>query len=728
MSRTRFLVQSMVFVSSLLWLLVSAVPNRAQNIMPDADLATITQRINESSLKIDSSRLPLLQQTVKERMATLQADGHWADIDYTNQNRASWAPMQHLSYLYNMTQLYCLPGQALYGDEILKQKILVAYQYWLTRQLRCVNWWYNDIGCPLSLARTMLLCRDILSPSQLADGIKYLDRYPWSAWPPSQSTGENLVWGTQIAIMSGCLEPSADKVQKSIQRMLQEICITSGTLEGIKTDMSFYQHGTQLYSGGYGMGFAADCAFFAYLVHGTRFAFPKAQLDLLSSYVLDGEQWMMRGRTFDYSAVGREITRPRKNGSGLATTCDYLAQVNPTRAGEFTAMAQRIRAGFATGNDFSGNRHFWKSDLMTHHRPGYYASVRVTSARLLTSEWGNDEGKLSHHLADGAMYLMRRGDEYLDIFPVWEWQRIPGTTVEYLPTPLDPKKVQQRGEKRFAGGVSDGLYGVAAMDFSRQALSAHKAWFFFDREIVCLGSGITCTTDNPVVTTINQCLLNGPVTVAGGNTAQTIVSGNRVVENLRWVHHDGIGYLFPTPCTAHVDNAAQSGSWRKIGAYSDEPISQNVFGLWLDHTAHPTNNSYAYIVLPDIAVKEMQKYCDHPAVSICSNTPEIEAVYHTELRLLSAAFFRPGSVTTPFGTVSVDQPCLMLLRDTPSTCQLTVANPENTPLTVTVTITMPLTGPSCSWDAQRHRSQIVLQLPDGDKAGQSVTTEVKNVK
>ena len=44
----------------------------------------------------------------------------------------------------------------------------------------------------------------------------------------------------------------------------------------------------------------------------------------------------------------------------------------------------------------------------------------------------------------------------------------------------------------FVGGVSDGEYGVSAMNLSHISLplSAQKSWFFFDDEVVCLGSGI----------------------------------------------------------------------------------------------------------------------------------------------------------------------------------------------------------------------------------------------
>ena len=55
---------------------------------------------------------------------------------------------------------------------------------------------------------------------------------------------------------------------------------------------------------------------------------------------------------------------------------------------------------------------------------------------------------------------MQHGNEYRDLMPVWDWQRIPGTTVELAPAP--PRRAPTQGETAFAGGVSDGSVGIAA--------------------------------------------------------------------------------------------------------------------------------------------------------------------------------------------------------------------------------------------------------------------------
>ena len=75
---------------------------------------------------------------------------------------------------------------------------------------------------------------------------------------------------------------------------------------------------------------------------------------------------------------------------------------------------------------------------MTHSRPGYFMSTRMYSTRNYNTDgYINGEGKRSHHIADGCTFIFRDGEEYFNIFGVWDWYRIPGTTVEYG-TSLDP--------------------------------------------------------------------------------------------------------------------------------------------------------------------------------------------------------------------------------------------------------------------------------------------------
>ena len=206
-------------------------------------------------------------------------------------------------------------------------------------------------------------------------------------------------------------------------------------------------------------------------------------------------------------------------------------------------------------------------------------------------------------LADGVNMIMQSGHEYDNIFPVWDWRRLPGTTTEQGTYSLKPSADWGvMGTSTFAGGVSDGTYGATVFNYSRLNVAAKKSWFFFDNEYVALGAAINApNATNPVITTLNQSLLNGPVTYSttSGGT-QSLSSGAVTTGGLQWVVQDGIGYYFPTsPGSATVQAISQSGSWYSINqSYSQATVTANVFSLQINHPNKPVNDTYAYVVVP----------------------------------------------------------------------------------------------------------------------------------
>jgi chondroitin AC lyase len=235
------------------------------------------------------------------------------------------------------------------------------------------------------------------------------------------------------------------------------------------------------------------------------------------------------------------------------------------------------------------------------------------------------------------------------------------------------------------------------MQLKRRELTGQKAWFFFDDEMVALGTGITNSSEIPVVTTVNQCLLRGQV-----------ARGNIPTARYRWLHHDGVGYLFPNSTTTPPDlpritlsTEARSGAWTDIGPGPERTDTRRIFNLHLEHGAHPTDSRYVYIVLPNAATDDVARWAQRPPIELLANSNAHQAIYHKTLKMVMAAFAQPGEVQTPLGAIGVDQPCLLIVRGD----KLTVSNPLNKPLTVQVTV--------------NGKAQTVT-LPDGPLAGSSV--------
>ena len=683
------------------------------------DIAIVTEgdvpKIKARLLKRELAARPS-EAEIREQLGSLRDDGSWPDIDYTDTNRTMWQPTGHMRRILSLARGYRSPLPALHQNPEIKLALLRAYDYWMENDFRCPkNWWPNWVGVPQVLYRVMLLMEDELTLQQKRAGIEILKRAR-----VEEQTGQNLIWVAETAIARGCLTNDDWLVMAGFSRIADEIRITTG--EGIQADFSFYQHGAQLYSGGYGRGFSIDCPGFAELASGTKLM-PEAKIQILSSYLLDGHQWMVRGPTFDYSACGREITRKGGARAGsLKRACRSMIKLNSPRKDEFKAFLARLEAGASIPPEkqLTGNRDFWRSEFMTHHRPQFYASVRTTSTQVVQTEQINDENLHGQLLSDGLMYLMRDGLEYEDIVAVWDWRRLPGITAEQ--TGESPGAASVYGKRSFVGGVSDGMYGVAAMDFERASLAAKKSWFFFDREIVCLGTGITCSSDQPVWTSVNQCNADGQVLVAGPAGVRPLDEAAKTTQSASWVYHDGVAYVFPGSAPVRVGNETQTGAWWNINhVYSKKQVQQRVFSLGIDHGVAPEEGSYVYVVAPSVEPDTAAGYAASLPVRVLENSPALQAVMNTSSDVCGIVFWEAGQINLSDDlSVSVDTPCLVLLRNVDSGLMLTVSNPANEPLDLTVRVSVRMTGEGCTWNAAAGWTQVRFSLPGGMYAGQSV--------
>jgi chondroitin AC lyase len=695
-------------LNTVCWLsisLFSVFASAAENRAADPDLRILHERLAQMSMQGDIDA-----KAVKGYMASQQGDGSWADINYDDRALTFWQPQTHVSRLLDMARAYRRGDSPLHGDEKLKSSVFAAFDYWMKKDPRGRNWFHNQIGVPRQMLQVLFVLESELSPERMKAGLKILKR------AAIRGTGQNLVWLAQIVAGRACLIGDAELCAKAYKAISDEIRIT--TKEGIQPDMSFHQHGAQLYNGGYGMGFGNDGAQFARMLRGTRFAFPPEKIDILSRYILDGQQWMFRGIHMDYSVHGRAITRTDVSASGMIAGCEDMAKLDTPERAKFLAFARTLKGENEPAAALAGNKHFWRSDYMMHRRAGYNASVRVASKRVKRSEVVNSENLKGDHLSDGLTYIYRRGDEYTNIFPLWDWRKLPGTTCLQGDRPFSPGGA---GKRTFAGGVSDGAYGCAACDFENDGVTAKKAWFYFDKEFVCLGAGIACAAEDPVVTSVNQCLLKGAVTACDAGGTRTISKGSRALDAARWVHHDGVGYVFRGELAVHLENETRKGTWRSISKFQKpDEVSGDVFCLWIDHGAKPSAKSYQYVVVPGIAAGEMDRYLEQSQVEVVANTPELQAVRHKGLGIAQIAFYRAGRVAAAPLSIASDRPCLLMVRELGDGVRLAVSNPESQPLEVNIELGRQFSGEGCQWDAKQGITRVRVTLPDGGLAGSSI--------
>ncbi len=645
-------------------------------------------------------------------MAKMGADGAFGDIDYTDKTRGSWPVNEHLVRLNDLAILYTRPGTKYTGDRAVRDKIVLGLNYWFKNDFICPNWWYPEIGVPKVLGPTMLLMEDELTPTQIDAGIRILNRSKIGM------TGQNKVWLSGNVVYRSLLTGDTTAIQEAVKAIQEEVVVSEG--EGIQQDNSFHQHGPQQQFGNYGAAYAGDILKWAGIFQNTAYQFEPDKVAIMRNYLLDGMRWVIWKNKMDISACGRQLFPNTliSKANNMKSIFARMPAIDPPYADSYKLAV----------TDFAGDKHFWKSDMTVHRRANFYTSVKMSSNRVGGAESCNEENVLGYHLGDGATYFYQSGAEYLNIFPLWDWKMIPGTTTYHDEAPLPVLPCSgYRIASDFVGGVSDGMNGIATLAYQRDSLSAQKSWFFFNEATICLGAGIHSEENKPVFTTVNQSFLHGDVLVKQGTVAKTLETGEHALKNVPWVIHDNWGYYFPGHAAISITNREQSGSWKKVLTRMPPTVEKgSVFTLWFDHQARPDSARYAYYVFPGATQKNIETLA--AGLTVVANSAKLQAVESKSLQAAGIVFVQPGQVSLKlFKKISADKPCVVMAGKKGAGMVLQVSDPTHneSELVIGVEGKRKISGLTANYDMQTKMSYFTVHLPEGADAGKSIPLVVE---
>jgi chondroitin AC lyase len=614
--------------------------------------------------------------------------------------------------MLELAQAYKKPGSPLYGNQEVKTTFSSALDFWLKHDFRCANWWWNEMGTPNLMINTLLVMDSSLTEKQRQEGLAIAHRANLETFG-ARPGGDFMPIAGMLA-KQGLFLANKDTLAKALKAMERDVKISHG--RGLQPDMSFHHRTDNVISTlTYGTNYASSFAYWAARTAGTQYTFPDQLVQLIVNYFLDGICQSQVYRTWpDPGAMNRDISRLNalsREGAGLPR--DLLAATS-YRSAELQQVID-VRTG-KIKPDFTRDRYFWYSHYYTHQRPDYFVSVRMHSNRANNMEEPhNEEGIKNHHYGDGSIFISRTGHEFFNIFPVWDWQKIPGATILQRPTMPDWRQLARKGKTSFVGSACDGIYGAAAFDFSsvHDPLTAHKSWFFFDNEIVCLGSAIHAGSASSVFTTLNQCLLHGQVIVGAANKSTTLEAGVHKEGAVSWVYHDSVAYIFPAPADVNISNGEATGNWREITHQAwatTETVRKDVFTLWLDHGVQPQQAGYAWIVLPNVDPASAASYSKHTRVKVLSNTEDLQAVQQLDLQRTGVVFYNAGSIRINDKlTLAASKPCIVMIKANGARVfVIAVADP---------------TEELDKLQLKVNERTIDVQLPAGEKAGSTVLLE-----
>ena len=646
----------------LLWGVCSLLLSMATMAQSDPDLDTIRQRIRQDVLRSATKPRQIMASVNDQR-----PDGSWPGINYQDTSKTAFQHRIHLDKMLELARAFRDPGSPWFGNEKVKSAASRALDHWLREDYICENWWWNEIGTPDAMIQTLLVMDDALTEKQRISGMQIARRAGLDSGFGARPGGDLIKIAGLVGKQALFLRDSA-KFSRVVRVIAGEIRFS--TERGLKPDYSFHHRTDGVISTlSYGLAYPSVLAYWAERFKGTRFKFPEEAMHRLVDYYIDGIcKSMAFANVPDIAAKNRGLSRSGALHPFGDDISRRLLKVTSYRNIELKQIAE-IQAG-TRKPDLAWNVFFPWSEYASHQRPYWFSSVRLSSNRQKQGvEFPyNKESLRMHHLADGANYIQLTGKEYLDIFPVWDWQKIPGTTNVQRDELMHWREIPKTPKTSFAGAVGDGTYGAVSIQFKSQhdPLEARKSWFFFRDGYLCLGAGIRSGAGLTVATTVNQCLLDGKVTI--GSNSRSRIAENKLssFDDVSWVHHGNVYYLFPDKPNLKLHQGAAEGNWRSITHQdwaTNATVSRDVFKLWLEERS-PKDSRYAYIVIPAMEADKHPSRSPSSSIVILKNEASLQAAMDTAIGVGQAVFHEKGTLSIPSLTLEADKPCMVMWRST----------------------------------------------------------------
>jgi hyaluronate lyase len=639
------------------------------------------------------------------------ANGYWSSLDTSPSRTYLWSdlPLGSVSAniastferLQAMALAWATPGSSLHGNASLASAVAGGLD-WMTANVYTTsateydNWFHWEISGPQALNNTAVLLYPALTGAEITNYNAVVDRFSPNGpgatfgWMTGANTSDKVL----VVAIRAILGKNAGLLTEA-QTNLSPVFLYVTSSDGFYVDGSFVFHSNIAYTGHYGLVLLGDIPNIVNLLHGSAWQITDPNLANVYNWATNSfEPLIYNGVMMDMvrgRAVSWSYETESDDGSGALSAMQQIASFAP--ASTATALDNFISSPRLA----SGQFHFASMDRVVALRSGFGVGLSMSSTRIANYESINGGNLQGWFTGDGMTYLYvgNNDNEFNgDFWPTVDRYHLPGTTVETNSHANSAGEASTTDQNWVGGAQVNNAYGVAGMSLHAWSttLYAKKSWFMFDNEIVCLGAGITCGGPAAVHTTAenrrigtsltNSFVLNGvAITPASG------WSSNLPGTTASWCALGGTGgYYFPAGQTnLQATFLATSGSWSQINSGDDGTVyTDDYLKLWFNHGLQPNNESYAYVLLPNMSATAVSNYAASPDIVILTNTPMIQAVKKPVLGVVAANFWTNGASAADL--ISVNNKASVITLENSNSLAVGISDPTQTN-TSSITVT-----------------------------------------
>lgn len=347
--------------------------------------------------------------------------------------------------------------------------------------------------------------------------------------------------------------------------------------------------------------------------------------------------------------------------------------------------------------EYSGTNAYWVNEYLVHRRgeneTPFYSSLKLKSDRTVGAEDFDKKVRRSWHMGYGILQLKIKGDEYSDkVLKNFDWHALPGLTEEWRTDPMPAKGGAQAslpGLNKISGVLADDKAGMGIYHHlpkeKYSSATAYKTYHFIEDKIIAQGSGIARNRQGQqagIATFIDQSVFNAPLTWCIDGKLHEVLSEESVniaesIESVCWLHQGEKGYIILPEKKLQL--LIKTGKEINI---TDRRIANKTPGfiIAVNHGIAPGeewDNSYRYIMLPNIGKEEMPKRVKEVLkdLEFAQQASTAHAVYSDKDKTWQYAFFQPGTICAGKIEVFSKDVAQIMLRDNGNNWTLSVNNP-----------------------------------------------------
>ena len=564
------------------------------------------------------------------------------------------------------------------------------------------NWWDWQIGSPTELVNTLMLLYDVIPKEEINN---YLSAIKF--FVPQVFAGDaNKASITYVVMATSVLSNDSLHFRSALRAVESFLCYadeTAGDGEGFYTDGSYIFHGKHAMNGTYGIELIKSLSPII-AVLGDNISGDTA--NMLAAWFYNGFEPLI------YNGAVMSIVKGRYPGiehTSGATVLGVLTDIIPALSDsdreriksyiKYTVISDSTLNYYSTltlsqANSLYGIMNdenvlprenyklakvYGSMDRAVWQRGDFAVGISMSSSRIFNYESISGCNNTGWYMGDG-MVLLYNGDSNRYNENYWNKAnkyRLPGTTADSQTRQALSISNSEAylSTKDFVGGVTlDNTYAAVAMDLESfhsdgsgnistdfevsqpkhdNDLTAKKAWFMFDDEVVALGCEINSTMNSEVVTTVE----NAPISneVLSVNSEAFSYGSSKSVSDVSYANiGNTVGYWFPNKVNLDV----------KYNNFAEI--------LW-SHGKNPVNEAYEYVMLPDFSREETKAYSENPHITVLSNDGNIQAVRDEKLNATGIVF----RSEMEFEDIIAENPCIVMKREEAERYTVSVAEPTH---------------------------------------------------